>query len=131
MRSVALASLVILSLVASPALAARHPRYRGNGAGRNAAAQRQAAFLQQFDANGDGQLDPSERQAAVTVLQQMKHPGGTGGKGIAAGGKNPGKLSDAKKQELIMRFDKDGDGKLDAGERDAAKQAIEKLATDK
>ena len=128
MRSVALASLVILSLVVSPALAARHPRYRG--AGRNAAAQK-AAFLQQFDANGDGQLDPTERQAAVTALHQMKHPGGAGGKGTAAGGKNPGKLSDAKKQELIKRFDKDGDGKLDASEREAAKQAIEKLAADK
>jgi Ca2+-binding EF-hand superfamily protein len=128
MRSVALASLVVLTLLGSSALAARHPRHRSNGAARAAAAQREAAFLQQFDANGDGQLDPTERQVAVTALQQMKHPGG---KALAAGGKNSGKLSEAKKQELIKRFDNDGDGKLDATERETAKQAIEKLAAGK
>lgn len=130
MRSMALASLTILVLVASPALAARHPRHHGKNAGRNAAAQRQVAFLQQFDANGDGQLDPTERQAAVTALQQMKNPGAAG-KGTGGSNKNLGKLSDAKKQELIKRFDKDGDGKLDATERETAKQAIQKLAADK
>jgi Ca2+-binding EF-hand superfamily protein len=130
MRSMALASLTILVLVASPALAARHPRHHGNNAGRYAAAQRQASFLQQFDANGDGQLDSTERQAAVTALQQMKTPGAAG-KGAGGSNKNLGKLSDAKKQELIRRFDKDGDGKLDATERETAKQAIQKLAADK
>ncbi len=131
MRYIAIASLVVLSLITSPALAARHPRHRGNATARAAAAQRQAAFLQQFDANGDGQLDPSERQAAQAVLKQMKNPQAGDGKAAGGAGKNPGKLTEAKKQELIKRFDENGDGKLDAKEREAAKQALGKVAADK
>lgn len=131
MRYVVLASLLVLSLITSPAVAARHPRYRGNGVARAATAQREAAFLRQFDANGDGQLDASERQAALEALKQMQNSGATGGK--VAGGlkKTANKLNQAQKQELIKRFDKDGDGKLDAAEREAARKDLEKLAAHK
>jgi Ca2+-binding EF-hand superfamily protein len=36
------------------------------------------------------------------------------------------KLTPEQKKDLVKRFDKDGDGKLNAEERDAAKQALKK-----
>ncbi|HEY4313083.1 MAG TPA: EF-hand domain-containing protein [Pirellulales bacterium] len=134
MRLLIIAALAVLLLDTSSAFA-RYPRHRGNSAARAAAAQRQAAFLQQFDADGNGQLDPTEKQAAQAAIKQMKGKGtgqagnlggNTGGKLASDKKKLAEKLTPEQKKELVKRFDKDGDGKLSAEEREAAKQALKK-----
>ena len=62
-----------------------------------------AEALKRFDANGDGQLDESERAEMRQTL----------GDRLA---QNP---------QVIRRFDKNGDGKLDESERAAARDAMQ------
>lgn len=68
-----------------------------------------------FDKNGDGMLDPQERQQAMQAMQNA------GGKGGLKGG--PG--ADQVKEAVLKRFDKDGDGKLNENERAEARKARE------
>ncbi|HWB00278.1 MAG TPA: EF-hand domain-containing protein [Pirellulales bacterium] len=74
-------------------------------------------MLQRFDKNGNGQLDPDERQAAMQAMQ----PGGgrPSAPGQGAGG-NP-----QMQQQVLQRFDKNGNGQLDPEERQAAMQAMQ------
>jgi hypothetical protein len=54
--------VALAALLAVPALAFAHPGFgKGDPARR---AERHAAMLERFDANGDGQLDDAERQVA-------------------------------------------------------------------
>lgn len=101
----------------------------------------QQRVLQQFDKNGNGKLDDDERQAAIKAAQQRRGgaaPGtGTGGKVSSrgaisksrAGGSNSAlpsldNLPPEAKQRLLERFDKNGNGKLDAEELAAARAAL-------
>lgn len=59
-----------------------------------------AEMLKKFDANGDGQLDDTEKAAAKAAMQ-AKHA--------------------ARKAEMLKKYDKNGDGTLDADEKAAAK----------
>lgn len=86
-------------------------------------------LLKKFDKNGDGKLDASEMQAA-------KEARGTGGKPAAGAPGKPGErkpgegrpmLTPEKMQELIKKFDKDGDGKLNDAEKGAAREEFMKL----
>jgi hypothetical protein len=72
-------------------------------------------FLQKFDANGNGQLDPDEREAAKEAMQKRREQGGKGQGGV---GKDP-----ERRRKILEKFDKDGDGKLSESERAAAKEA--------
>ena len=91
-----------------PALAA--PK---EGDGERAAGREK--LLQKFDANGNGQLDPEERQAAKEARRMRADKGGKG-----QGGPAP---DPERRKKLMERFDKNGDGKLDESERAAAKEA--------
>jgi Ca2+-binding EF-hand superfamily protein len=78
-------------------------------------------MLRRFDKNGDGKLDEEERATMRETLKKEKAPGPSGSGDIgslsyASGPGAPGGGMDNFRQELLKRFDKDGDGKLDATE---------------
>jgi Ca2+-binding EF-hand superfamily protein len=83
--------------------------------------QFQERLPQMFDKNGNGQLDPEERQAAKEEFQ--KREGEAGAKGGFFGTKetNPEGM-----KRILERFDSNKDGKLDEAERAAAKAEWEK-----
>lgn len=72
-----------------------------------------ADVIKQFDRNGDGVLDDTERQAAREVLN-ARSPRRTAGQTNA---------SSPSATELMRRFDQNGDGKIDDAERAAAREA--------
>lgn len=69
---------------------------------------RRAAMLKKFDANGNGKLDPEEREK-----MQAEMPKGEG--------RDPERM-----KKLLEQFDKDGDGKLSQEERAAARAEMQK-----
>jgi len=89
-------------------------------------------FAKQFDRDGDGKLNVLEAAAAQRAFQQMRN-NGVGPRGAGGGGGSsvqqpstpaipPTDTKPAKVSPLVKRFDKDGDGKLNAEEK-AALQA--------
>ena len=79
-------------------------------------------LIKRFDKDGDGRLDEKERQAAKRSFA-----------GTIAGGRRPGSSTQGRpgapgrpedRALMLKRFDKDGDGKLDATELAAAKAAF-------
>jgi hypothetical protein len=70
-----------------------------------------AEFMKQFDKNGDGQIDETEREAIKTAMAARM--GGQGGPG---GGFD--------REEMVKRFDKNGDGELDDEERTAMRASF-------
>ena len=122
---VTLACLIAASLGSNLAYAdGNKPGGKGAGKGRPSPEQMQK-IIAKFDTDGDGKLNETERQAAKAA-RGTGRPGGNlpGGKG--AGGKGPGG-SDRPNPELMKKvlekFDADGDGKLNAAERQAAHAA--------
>lgn len=92
------------------------------GSGQNVA--RREKLLRKFDANGNGQLDPDEREAAREAKEKRASQGGGKGAGGGKGqGKGKGQSDPERRAKLLERFDADGDGKLDESERAAAKEA--------
>lgn len=75
--------------------------------GRGAQPSANDALLQQFDTNGNGRIDTSERKAMQSAAAQLR-----------AGG---GGLSNA---QLIQQFDTNGNGRLDGNELKSAKSAL-------
>jgi HlyD family secretion protein len=74
---------------------------RGRGMGFN-----REEMLKQFDKDGDGELDESEREAMRSAMgARMGQP----------------RLS---QEEMLKRFDKNGDGELDESERAAMREAF-------
>jgi hypothetical protein len=94
-------------------------------------------FQKMFDRDGDGKLSPTEAFAAQAMFQRMRGGGMHGGvvRGGSGGtvmppqgfmpaapqGKATGKVS-----PLVKRFDKNGDGKLNAEEKAAAQAELKK-----
>src|SRR5262249_2386628 len=94
-------------------------------------------FIKQFDRDGDGRLSQAEAIMAQAAWQKrgnhgrpgMPRVGGNVGSGAPpplmpvapAGNGKPGKVS-----ALVKRFDKDGDGKLNAEEKAAAQAELNK-----
>ena len=70
------------------------PQRRGKGDLRR-------ALIQRFDANGDGRLEPQERQRAMHALRKLQRR-------MA--------MRSHKLQRLIQRFDRNGDGNVGPGE---------------
>lgn len=104
-------------------------------------------LLQRFDANGNGQLDPEERAAARKAMKQRmdKRPSGEQREQAAAvqpaeqasvpeaqARQRPKRAGEAGEpvressleQQLIERFDANGNGQLDEDERRAARKAL-------
>jgi Ca2+-binding EF-hand superfamily protein len=94
-------------------------------------------FAKQFDRDGDGKLNPMEAAAAQAAFQRMRNNGG-GPRGGGGGGGSalpqqpiapaepPADKKSAKVNPLVKRFDKDGDGKLNAEEKAAAQAEFKK-----
>ncbi len=81
------------------------------------------AMIKKFDKNGDGKLDQDEMKAAREAMGDRKPgagaPGGKPGEG--------GRPSPEQMKELMKKFDKNGDGKLDDGEKAAARESFMKM----
>lgn len=78
-------------------------------------------FLKKFDADGDGQLNNRERQAALQAAQKLKQKGGGGpqvGAPLLGGGGNDIPA------DILEKFDKDGDGKLNNDELADANKSL-------
>jgi hypothetical protein len=114
--------------------------------------QVQQQLLQKFDTNGNGQLDPNEQQAAAQFIQQqMQGAGGQGGRGAGMGGRQGGgkgfggrpgaggqgaagqgaggmagaMMNPQVQQQLLQKFDTNGNGQLDPNEQQAAAQFMQ------
>jgi hypothetical protein len=77
--------------------------------------------LKKFDKNGNGQLDPDERQAAKEAME--KRQGESGG---LSGTKESAQQDPDRMKRILEAFDLNKDGKLDDAERAAAKAEREK-----
>lgn len=96
------------------------------GEGGRPSPEQMKEIMKKFDKNGDGKLDDAEKAAARESFAKMR--GGAGGKpgeGKPGAGK-PGEGGPSR-EAMIKKFDKNGDGKLDDGEKAAAKEAFEKM----
>lgn len=83
------------------------------------------AMIKKFDKNGDGKLDQSEMQAARAAMGDRK-PGTPGQFGGGPGGAG-GRPSPEMMKEMLKKFDKNGDGKLDDSEKNAAREQFMKM----
>jgi hypothetical protein len=131
-----------------PNLPANPPAQNGKGqfgqpfnngqAAANQAAVR-AEMMKRFDRDGDGRLNAQEQLAATRAMQErgLNTPGqpnlaGRGGNNGAQTGPGVGQAAPpapapkiSRREEILMkRFDKDGDGKLNAEEKAAARAEL-------
>ncbi len=98
------------------ALQGRPQRPAAQTAERSAAAQE---FMRRLDKNGDGKIDDEERAAARAEL--AKRTQRTTSTNAASG--IPARPA-IDRQAVLKEFDKDGDGQLSDGEREAGMQAM-------
>lgn len=94
------------------------------GEGGRPSPEQMKELMKKFDKNGDGKLDDGEKAAARESFMKMR-----GGAGAPGGKPGEGKPGDGgpNREAMIKKFDKNGDGKLDDGEKAAAKEAFEKM----
>ena len=111
------ACLALLFLAVPCCLAASQPVLAAPGEGDGKRAELRQRALQKFDKNGNGQLDPDEKEAAKAAMQKRREQGGGKGPG-GRGGPDP-----ERRQKLLEKFDTDGDGKFSEAEKAAAKAA--------
>ncbi len=78
--------------------------------------------LKRYDANGNGKLDEDEK---AKFLSERAKLGAVGKNG--AGDDNRAQAGEELRKRIMQRFDKDGDGKLNADERAAAEKAREEM----
>jgi hypothetical protein len=111
------AHFAVLILAGCFGLAASQSVFAAPGEGNGKRAELRQRVLQKFDKNGNGQMDPDEKEAAKEAMQNRREQGGGKGPG-RQGGPDP-----ERRQKLLEKFDTDGDGKLSETEKAAAKEA--------
>ncbi len=79
---------------------------------------RHQQMLEQFDANGDGQLDQTERNAARQAMILKRFDADKDGQLSA----DEQAKADAHHQKMLERFDTNGDGQISIEERMAGQQ---------
>jgi Ca2+-binding EF-hand superfamily protein len=96
-------------------------RLRHSSQGDPASSAHRQEILKKYDANGDGQLDDAERAALRQDIANGKiQPLDLGSRPPGAG--RPG--TPARREELLRRYDANGDGQLDETERAAFEQDV-------
>lgn len=81
-------------------------------------------IIKKYDTNGDGKLDDAERQAAREDIQKLGETApGTEARPAAQVPPGAGRLS---REEMIKKYDQNGDGKLDETERNVRREEIMK-----
>jgi Ca2+-binding EF-hand superfamily protein len=111
------AHFVVLVLAGCFGWAVSQPVFAAPGEGNGKRAELRQRALQKFDKNGNGQLDPDEKEAAKEAMQTRREQGGGKGQGGRSG------IDPERRRKLLGKFDTDGDGKLSESERAAAKAA--------
>jgi len=111
------AGVAVMVLAGCFGLAASQPVFAAPEEGNGKRAEVRQKVLQKFDKNGNGQMDPDEKEAAKEAMQKRREQGGGKGPG-RQGGPDP-----ERRQKLLEKFDTDGDGKLSETERATAKAA--------
>jgi Ca2+-binding EF-hand superfamily protein len=119
--------LLSAALCAIPALAQTETKPDAAKADRSGQMEkRRQEMLKRFDQNGDGKLDDEEKAAMKEAMKQERGPRGSGDIGSLGGPGQPddpaGRM-DRFRQEMLKRFDKNGDGKLDEAEQAEADKA--------
>ena len=82
-------------------------------------------MLKQFDKDGDGELNDEERR---TMRETMRERWGRGGPPLGPpgfGGGRRGGFGRFQREELVPKFDADGDGKLNGEERNVARNYVQ------
>jgi Ca2+-binding EF-hand superfamily protein len=82
-------------------------------------AGREAALIARFDTDGDGELSDAERQAAREALEHRFGRGRGHERGDAGADDGDGESPRERRERAAGRFDRDGDGRLNRGERRA------------
>lgn len=114
--------LAVVFLAGTCFLAVSQPVLAAPGEDNGKRADGRQKLLQKFDKNGNGQLDPDEKEAAKAAMQSRPEQGGEKGRG----GKGPGGKGGTdpdRRRKLLEKYDRDGDGKLSDTEKAAAKDA--------
>ena len=75
-------------------------------------AARRAEMMNKFDTNGNGTLDPEEKEKLRAEMQNRR------------GGRNRKEWTPEQRAEMLKKFDKDGDGELNEDERKAARESM-------
>ena len=88
--------------------------------------ERQQKLLQRFDKDGDGELSPAERRAMKEFLEKRRAERGPNGPRPAGNGKPNVPRNRLDQKKVLKQFDVNGDGKLDASEKTAARNAVRK-----
>ena len=109
-------------------VAAMAPPAGGNAEMAQGQGQRRAGgnfnreeLVKQFDKNGDGELDETERDAMRQAMAaRFGAMGGPGRGGTNAANRGPR----MNREEMMKRFDKNGDGELDEDERTAMRASF-------
>lgn len=86
-------------------------------AGSGQLEKRRQEMLRRFDLNGDGKLDETEKAAMKEARKKPAAVRGSGDIGALGGAEPAGPAGgDRYLREMMKRYDKDGDGKLDESE---------------
>jgi Ca2+-binding EF-hand superfamily protein len=125
MRKLLISSIatgLALALFASPSFAqdGDKPERKGERPSRE-------DMMKKFDKDGDGQLNEAERKAAREAMQRRR--GGAKGKrgdGKRGGKDGKGRRRGPSRADILKKFDKDGDGKLNEAEQKAAREHMKK-----
>jgi len=93
-------------------------------------AERRQAFLDRFDADGDGRIDEGERQAARDSFRsEVSSRVDTNGDGKIDESERAA-AQEAARSKVVDRYDTDGDGQLTPSERAAARKERADLNND-
>ena len=110
------AYFAVLCLSGSCCLAVNQPAFSAPGEGDGKRAELRQRAVQNFAKNGNGQLDPDEKEAAKEAMQKRREQGGGKGQG------GQGARDQERRRKLLEKFDRDGDGRLNETERASAKE---------
>lgn len=116
-----------MEAAAAPFPGGARPGQAGNKDGKPGPSREE--LRARIDTNKDGQISPQELAAARERMSQLR--GGDGKPGAGPGKPGAGKQGEGKpgngpqREQILARFDKNGDGKLDEQERAAARAAFE------